>query len=151
LLAHLLPQVIELRPAHVAASGHLEPLDLRRVQREGSLDPHPEGLLTDREGLASPAALALDHDALEHLSSPAVALDDLEVHPNAVAGAELRPLLQGSLLEVVDDCAHWRERWLVSGLSGPLRGGRRGEAEKESEPAGRPAPRNASGQRSAPP
>src|SRR4029079_7983094 len=119
LLADLLPEVVELRPAHVPACRHLELLDLRRMKREGSLDADSEGLLTDGERLAGTAALPLDHDALEDLRALAVALDDLKVHPHAVAGAELRPLLQGSLLEVLDDCAHWGERWLVSGLSGP--------------------------------
>src|SRR5262249_11964137 len=41
-LAHLLAQVVELRPPDVAPSSYLELLDLRRVKREGPLHPHPE-------------------------------------------------------------------------------------------------------------
>ena len=105
-LADLVAQVVELRPPDVAAGGHLELLDLRRVQRERSLDADAEGLLAHSEGLARAAALALDHDPLEDLGSAAVPLDDLEVHAHAIAGGEPRPLLQRSLLEVFDDCAH---------------------------------------------
>ena len=53
-LADLLAQVVELRPAHIAASGHLQLLDLRRVERKGPFDPDAEGLLADGEGLAEP-------------------------------------------------------------------------------------------------
>ena len=98
-LADLVAQVVELRPADVAAGGDLELLDLGRVQRERPLDPDAERLLADGEGLARAAALALDHDALEDLGAAAVALDDLEVHAHAVAGGEPGPLLEGSLLE----------------------------------------------------
>ena len=92
-LADPAAQVVELRPADVAAGGDLELLDLRRVQRKRPLDPDPERLLADGEGLAHAAALALDHDALEDLGPPAGSLDHLEVHAHAVAGGEPRPLL----------------------------------------------------------
>ena len=113
----LVAQVVELRPLDVAAGGHLELLDLRRVQRERPLDAHAEGVLADGEGLARPAALALDHDALEDLGPLAVALDDLEVHADAVPGAEIRPLLEDALLEALDDCAHG-VRMVACGLEG---------------------------------
>ena len=105
-LAHLVAQVVELRPPDVAAGGHLELLDLGRVQRERPLDADAEGLLAHCEGLARAAALALDHDPLEDLGAAAGPLDDLEVHAHAVTGGKSRPLLEGSLLEVFDDCAH---------------------------------------------
>ena len=105
-LADLPAQVVELRAADVAARCDLELLDLRRVEREGPLDADSEGVLADGEGLAGAAALALDHDALEHLGPAAVALDHLEVDPHAVAGAELGALLENALLEALDDCAH---------------------------------------------
>jgi hypothetical protein len=76
------------------------------VQWEGSLNADAERLLAYRERLARPAPLPLEHDALEHLGSPAIALDDLEVDAHSVAGVELRPLLEDALLEALDDCAH---------------------------------------------
>jgi hypothetical protein len=105
-LADLPAQVVELRPPHIAAGGHLELLDFRRVQRERPLDADAEGLLAHGERLARATALALDHDALEDLGAAAVPLDHLEVDAHAVARGEPRPLLQRSLLEVFDDCAH---------------------------------------------
>ncbi len=99
-------QVVELRPADVAAGDDLEPLDLRRVDRKGSLDPDPERLLADRERLARAAALAADHDPLEDLGPPAGALDHLEVHADAIPGLEARDLLQLALLDALDDRAH---------------------------------------------
>ena len=89
-LADAAAQVVELRAADVAAGGDLDALDLRRVHGERALDADAEGLLADREGLAHAFALALDDHALEHLGPPARALDDLEVHADAVAGLEAR-------------------------------------------------------------
>ena len=93
------------------------------MQRERPLDADAEGVLADGEGLARAAALALDHDPLEDLGALAGALDDLEVHANAVAGAEVRPLLEDALLEALDDCAHGavtdvRLRSVACGLEG---------------------------------
>jgi hypothetical protein len=106
LLADLLAEVVQLRPAHVTVRGDFQLLDLRGVQGEGSLDPDSEGLLTDRERLPGAASLALDDDSLEDLGALPVSLDHLEVHAHAVASAELRALLEDSLLEAFDDCAH---------------------------------------------
>ena len=105
-LADLVAQVVELRAADIAAGSDLELLDLRRVQREGSLHPDTERLLPHGEGLANAAALAFEHDALEDLGPLAAPFDDLEVNAHAVAGAELRALLQVALLEAFDDSAH---------------------------------------------
>ena len=104
--AHALAQVVELGPPDVAAGGHLDPLDLRRVERERALHTDPERLLADREGLPRPSALALDHDPLEHLGPAAGALHDLEVHPHAVARLERRDAAQLSALDAVDDAGH---------------------------------------------
>src|SRR5579875_2737995 len=38
-LAAQAPQVVQLRPAHVAPAHHLDALDAGRVQRKGTLDP----------------------------------------------------------------------------------------------------------------
>ncbi len=87
-LADALFEVVQLGAAHVTASSDLDLLDLRRVQRESTADANTERLLANREGLAHAVALALDDDALEHLRTAAVALDDLEVHADAVSGLE---------------------------------------------------------------
>ena len=96
-------QVVELGAADVAAGRHLDPLDLRRVQRERALHADAERLLADGEGLARAAALALDHDALEDLGAAARALDDLEVHPHAVARLEDGDAAQLGALDAFDD------------------------------------------------
>jgi hypothetical protein len=76
------------------------------VDREGALDTDPERLLADGERLARTGALTGDHDALEHLGALAGALDDLEVHANAVPGLKAGDLLQLALLDALDDRAH---------------------------------------------
>ena len=108
--AHAVAQVVQLRAAHVAAGGHLDPLDLRRVQRERPLDPDAERLLADGEGLACAAALALQDDALEHLRAAPGALHHLEVHTHPVARLEGGHTAQLSALEAFDDSGHG-ERW----------------------------------------
>ena len=104
--AHAVAEVVELGAADVAAGGDLDLLDLRRVHGERALHADAERLLADGEGLAQAGALALDHDALEHLGAAAVALDDLEVHPHAVTRLEGGDAAQLGALDVVDDTAH---------------------------------------------
>src|SRR5699024_6737286 len=89
-LAAQVAQVVELGAADVTADVHLDLLDDGRVHREGALDAHAEADLADREGLADPAALAADDDALEHLDTRAAALDDAHVDGHGVTRAELR-------------------------------------------------------------
>src|SRR5215211_7856411 len=108
-LADTAAQVVELGPAHVAAGGDLDALDLRRVQRERALHADAEGLLADREGLAHALALALDDHALEDLGAAAGALDDLEVDTDAIAGLEGGDASELRALEAVDDGAHGEE------------------------------------------
>src|SRR3954454_23023841 len=105
-LAHAAAEVVELGPPHVTTGGHLDALDLRRVQRERALHADAEGLLAHGEGLAHALALALDHDALEDLGAPPGAFDDLEVHAHAVARLETGHTAQLRALEAVDDGAH---------------------------------------------
>src|SRR3954454_23020056 len=88
-LAAQLTEVVQLRPADVAAGDDLDLLDDRGVHREGALDADAEAHLAHGEGLARAAALAADHDALEDLDPGAVALDDADVHLDGVAGTEL--------------------------------------------------------------
>src|SRR5581483_11673655 len=109
LLADLAAQVVQLRAVHVADRLHLDPVDLRRVQREGALDADPERVLADGERLARPGALPLDHDPLEHLDARAGAFDDAEVHAHGVARLEPRDLAQLAALDVLDGRAHGKE------------------------------------------
>src|SRR6478672_4063322 len=99
-------EVVELRPAHVAACNDLDLGDDRRVLREGALDTDAEAHLADREGLADSAALDPDHHALEHLHAFASALDDAHVHLEGVAGPEVGDVV--AQVSAVDEigCVH---------------------------------------------
>ena len=106
-LADPAPQVVELGPAHVAAGGDLEFLDLGRMQWERPLDADAEGLLADGEGLSRARALALEDDSLEDLGASAAALDHLEVDAHAIARVEGgKSLPQLAPLDAVDHAAH---------------------------------------------
>src|SRR5581483_748735 len=109
-LADAAAEVVELRPPDVAAGHDLEPLDLGRVDRERPLDADAERLLADGEGLARALAAASYHDPLEHLGSPARALDHLEVDPHPIARAEARDPPELLLLDLFDDRAHKKRR-----------------------------------------
>ncbi len=109
-LADTVAQVVELRAPDVAARGELDPLDLRRVQREHALDADPEGLLAHRERLARTVTLALDDDTLEDLHAAASTLDHLEVDLDAVAGREAGDAAQLRALDGCDNAAHDDER-----------------------------------------
>jgi Domain of unknown function (DUF4153) len=85
-------QVIQLGATDTASLDDLQLRDRRRVEREGSFDPDPEGDLADRERLADAAARAPDDDALEDLHALAVALHDADMHLDGVAGAEIREI-----------------------------------------------------------
>src|SRR5450759_1601492 len=86
-------QVVELRPADVAAGRDLDVGDDGRVQGEGALHADPEADLADRERLADPAAFAADHDALEDLDPLPVAFHDPDVDLDRVAGGEWGPVV----------------------------------------------------------
>src|SRR4051794_39229320 len=156
-LADATAQVVELGPAHVAAGGDLDALDLRRVQRERALHADAEGLLSHGERLADALALALDDDTLEDLGAAARALDDLEVDLEAVARLEAGDAAQLRSLEGVDDGAHGektstgadpprKRRPMVADPLGPrARGGgsaraASGGSARGGRTAGRPAP-----------
>src|SRR5699024_7599822 len=103
LLAGEVAQVVQLRAAHVAAGDDLDLVDGRGVHGEHALDADAEGHLADPEGLAHAVALATDDVALEDLDAGAVALGDLHVHLDVVAGAECGDVLaQGRLVELVE-------------------------------------------------
>jgi hypothetical protein len=109
-LADAVAQVVELRAAHVAAGGDLDALDLRRVHGERALHADAERLLADGERLARAVALALDDDALEDLGPAAGALDDLEVHADAIARLEAGDAAQLRAFELFDDAGMRRLR-----------------------------------------
>ena len=115
-------------------------VDDRGVHREGPLDPDTERHLADREGLADTRAVAADDDALEDLDTGAVAFDDLDVHLDGVAGAEVRDVVaQRGLVDVVEvvhrillPCrATGRRCWVCRLGAGP------GRAECLRSPCGR--------------
>src|SRR6266516_7664945 len=108
LLADLPAEVVELRAVDVADRGDLDPLDLRRMERERPLDADAERLLAHGERLARAGSLPLEHDSLEDLYPPPRPLDHLEVHAHRVARLEARHLAQLGALEVLDDVAHGR-------------------------------------------
>jgi hypothetical protein len=105
-LADAAAEVVQLRAVDVADRADLDPLDLRRVQRERALDADTERLLPDGERLADAGALALDHDPLEHLDAAALALDHLEMDAHGVPRLELGHLAQLFALESLDRRAH---------------------------------------------
>ena len=77
------------------------------MNRERPLDADAEGLLANRERLAHARALPLDHDALEDLEAPPLALDHLEMHAHRVSRLELRnAVTQLRAFEFLDDLAH---------------------------------------------
>src|SRR5690606_4482592 len=88
-LAAQAAQVVQLGATDVTAAEDLDLLDHGRVQREGALHADAEADLADREGAADARALHLDADTLEHLHTGAVALNDVDVHLEGVAGAEV--------------------------------------------------------------
>src|SRR5947209_9548823 len=90
LLAAQLAQVVELRPAYVAAGDQLDVVNDRRVHRERPLDADAEAHLARGEGLTHAAALAPDDHTLEDLDALAVALDHPHMHLHRVARAEIR-------------------------------------------------------------
>ena len=106
-LAAAVAQVIELRAADGAAADDLDGIDHRRIEREHALDALAVGDLADREALVEAAAGAGDADALIGLNAGPLALLDLDVDGDGVAGLEIRDRLAelGDLLffELRDD------------------------------------------------
>src|SRR4051794_20103091 len=76
LLAAELAEVVELRPADVAASDDLDAIQRRAVDRVGPLDADTEAHLPYGECLAQPGTMASDDHALEDLDTGPVTLDD---------------------------------------------------------------------------
>src|SRR5690606_15856682 len=70
-LAGAAAQVVELGPAHVAATLDVDRVDQRRVELERPLDALARRDLADDERGIQPAVAAADHDAFERLDAPA--------------------------------------------------------------------------------
>src|SRR5580692_1833935 len=106
-LAAQIPQVVELGTADPATGHGLDLIDRGAVHREGALDAHAVAHLADGERLPQAAALAPDHNTLEHLDPGAVAFLDPHVHLNGVTGAELRDVVADlGLLKLGDRGMH---------------------------------------------
>ena len=73
------------------------------MHREGPLDADAVALLADGEGLADPAAGTTQHHTLEHLDALLVALDDLDVDVDGIAGSKDRDVVaQRRLIDEVE-------------------------------------------------
>src|SRR5690606_8866022 len=70
-------------------------------------DADLEGHLADREGLAHALTLARDDGALEDLDTGAAALDDVHVHLDGVARAEVRNIgLERGGVDAIENVGH---------------------------------------------
>ena len=107
LLTAQIAQVVQLRTANAAAAGDLDGLQVRGVNREGTLNADTEGDLTDGEGLTDAGALTTDADALEQLCTLVVALDNLYVYVEGIAWAEGRDIVaQLCCIDLVNNVGH---------------------------------------------
>src|SRR5439155_965863 len=86
-------EVVELAAPHAAVPDHLHALDARRVQREGTLDADAVGDAADGERGARALSALADDGAVEDLRALLLALDDLHVHADLVAGLETLAIL----------------------------------------------------------
>lgn len=105
-LADLVAEEVELGAADLAAADDLDLLDLRRVNREGTLDTHTEADLADGEGLTVRSTMTAGDDALEHLGTLASTLDDLVVDLDGIADVERRQVFTNLLQLYCADDVH---------------------------------------------
>src|SRR5436305_9852800 len=87
-LADAIAQVIQLRTARHATALDVDLGDLRRVQRELSLDAFARDDPTDGEHLAAAAARATDDGATEDLNSLILAFENSRMHIDGVANRD---------------------------------------------------------------
>jgi len=101
--AKAVAQVVELCAANLAGALHLDLGNLRRVQRERSLDAFAADQATNGEHLAHAFALAGDDDAGEDLHALFFAFENLLVDFDGVADFELGHVgLEAGRLHVCD-------------------------------------------------
>src|SRR5438477_7792584 len=91
-LARAAAQVVELRAPHVALALHLDRGDERRIGLEGALDALARGDLAHDERRGEAAVALRDDHALEGLHALPLALDDVDVDDDRVAGREIGDL-----------------------------------------------------------
>src|SRR3954466_5022609 len=106
-LAAAVAQVIELGAPDLAAAHDLDRVDHRRIEREDALDALAVGDLADGEAFLEAGAGAGDAHALIGLHAGALALLDLDVDDQGVAGLEVRhvpaELLDLLAVELLED------------------------------------------------
>src|SRR5262245_11015736 len=106
-LALQLTQVIQPTLPNLTTGDDLDPIDARRMQREGALDAHAVGNLAHGKGGAGAAALARNHHAFVNLDALLVAFLDDRVHANGVADPEAVERLLACILGFdVLDCGY---------------------------------------------
>ena len=107
LLTAQIAQVVQLRTANAATAGDLDGLQVRGVNREGTLNADTEGDLTDGEGLTDAGTLTTDADALEQLCTLVVTLDNLYVNVEGIAWAKGRDIVaQLCCIDLVNNVGH---------------------------------------------
>src|SRR5437773_8523787 len=87
-LSLAIPQIVELRPSHLAPTHDLDLADDRRVHRKDPPDADAVGAFPDGEGAAGAAPLHGDHHAAEDLDAILLPFFDLHVHLDGVAYPE---------------------------------------------------------------
>src|SRR5437879_13594569 len=80
------------------------------MHRIGSLDPHPEGHLPYREGLAQPAALSADHHSLEHLDALSPSLSHPSMNTHRISRTKVREIFAQARLFDGGDFVHRRQQ-----------------------------------------
>src|SRR5262245_53519210 len=89
-----IPQEVELRAPHPRRSHDVDLRNRRRVQRKDALHPLTKRDLAHRKAGARAAAVHADNDPFEDLDSFLVALANLHVHADGVAGLHSRSIRQ---------------------------------------------------------
>ena len=89
-LTRSIPQKIQLCASDLAASYRADVKDIRRVQREDSLDTLVAHHPADREGLVDPTAFAGDHSTRKNLRAFLVTLFYPAANVNRIAYFETR-------------------------------------------------------------
>src|SRR5690606_23024736 len=83
-------KVIKLGATNLALAANFDRVEHGRVKRENPLDAFAEGQLSHGETLVQPGPGARDAKALEGLDALALALLDLHIDAQRVAGREVR-------------------------------------------------------------
>ena len=90
LLAGELAQIIQLGATHLTDLVHCDAVDVRRLNRENSLNTYSAGHLANGETLLVAVSADLDDNAAIRLHALFVTLDNAVCHGHCVTGLELR-------------------------------------------------------------